>query len=288
MAVKKRGLGRGLDALLGGVDQGDTEAVPEGELRDLALAAIGPGRYQPRTEMDSDALEALAQSIRTQGVVQPIVVRPLAADRFEIIAGERRWRASKLAGLETIPALVRDVSDRVAMAVALIENIQRESLNPLEEAAALRRLIDECEMTHQQCAEAVGRSRAAVSNLLRLMDLNPDVQELINRGELEMGHGRALLGLEGRRQSEFARQVVERGLNVRQTEALVRAAEHDNGSAPRRDDEMSNIAVVERENVLADRLGARVSIRHHARGHGTVVIRYRDLDDLDSLLARIR
>ncbi len=288
MAVKRRGLGRGLDALLGGIEADSASDVPEGELRELALTDIEPGRYQPRTEIDPEALEALAASIRAQGVVQPIVVRPIAADRFEIIAGERRWRASRLAGLEQIPALVRDVPDRVAMAVALIENIQRESLNPLEEAAALRRLIEECEMTHQQCADAVGRSRAAVTNLLRLLELNSDVRELINRGELEMGHGRALLGLDGPRQSELAMQVVERGLNVRQTEALVRAAERDGDTGRRTRARTPDSAVTERESALADRLGAPVSIRHHSRGHGTVTIRYRDLTDLDSLLARIR
>lgn len=287
MAVKKRGLGRGLDALLGSVDPEEAQGGTEGGLRELPVDAIHPGKYQPRTAIDPEALEALAQSIRTQGVVQPIVVRPAGDERFELIAGERRWRASRLAGLSVIPALVRDVPDRVAMAVALIENIQRENLNPLEEAAALRRLIDECEMTHQQCAEAVGRSRASVSNLLRLMELSPDVQELVNRGELDMGHARALLALDGERQSEVARQVVERGLNVRQTEALVRSAERSSEQARQSRSHEPSPAMQARESALAERLGANVSIRHNNRGNGTVVIRYNNLRDLDKLLARI-
>lgn len=286
MAVKKRGLGRGLDALLGSADSETVQEDAEGGLRELSVEAIHPGKYQPRTVIDPEALEALAQSIRTQGVVQPIVVRPAGNERFELIAGERRWRASRLAGLSVIPALVRDVPDRVAMAVALIENIQRENLNPLEEAAALRRLIDECEMTHQQCAEAVGRSRASVSNLLRLMELNPDVQELVNRGELDMGHARALLALEGERQSDVARQVVEHGLNVRQTEALVRSAERSEEARKPRASQ-SSPAMQARESALAERLGVNVSIRHNNRGNGTVVIRYNNLRDLDKLLARI-
>ena len=287
VAVKKRGLGRGLDALLGSVDPDAAHGEVGDSLRELPVEAIQPGKYQPRTAIDPEALEALAQSIRTQGVVQPIVVRPAAEGRYELIAGERRWRASRLAGLSAIPALVRDVPDRVAMAVALIENIQRENLNPLEEAAALGRLIDECQMTHQQCAEAVGRSRASVSNLLRLMELNADVQELVNRGELDMGHARALLALEGERQSEAARQVVERGLNVRQTEALVKSAQRAPVQRPNRQQE-ADAAVQARESALAERLGARVRIRRNSGGSGTVVIRYNNLGDLDKLLARIQ
>lgn len=286
VAVKKRGLGRGLDALLGSVDPDAAHGEAGDSLRELPVEAIQPGKYQPRTVIDPEALEALAQSIRTQGVVQPIVVRPAAEGRYELIAGERRWRASRLAGLSVIPALVRDVPDRVAMAVALIENIQRENLNPLEEAAALGRLIDECQMTHQQCAEAVGRSRASVSNLLRLMELNADVQELVNRGELDMGHARALLALEGERQSEAARRVVERGLNVRQTEALVKSAERAPVQRPKRPE--ADAAVQARESALAERLGARVRIRRNSGGSGTVVIRYNNLGDLDKLLARIQ
>lgn len=289
MAVKRRGLGRGLDALLGSVAEGDEEQAVADSLEEVGLDEITPGRYQPRSDIDPEALEALAQSIRTQGVVQPIVVRPHpeATDvlHYELIAGERRWRAARIAGLERIPALIREVPDRIAMAVGLIENIQRENLNPLEEAMALRRLIDECEMTHQACAEAVGRSRASVSNLLRLMELNEDVREFVRRGDLEMGHARALLGLEGEIQSTVARQVADRGLSVRQTEAQVRSAQQGKKSNTR-GSKAQDPRLASREENLSQRITAPVSIQGNARGGGKLVIRYRNLSELDKLLER--
>ena len=226
MAAKKRGLGRGLDALLGShvteTMNVDTSKVDHRELRDVPVDLIQRGKYQPRRDMDPDALQELADSIKAQGVMQPIVLRPIGENRFEIVAGERRWRATQLAGLDTIPALVRDVTDEAAIAMALIENIQREDLNPIEEAMALQRLQQEFELTQQQVAEAVGKSRSTVTNLLRLMTLREDVRTLLEHGDLEMGHGKALLGLPLEDQSAAARSVVARGMSVRQTEVLVR------------------------------------------------------------------
>lgn len=290
MAVKRRGLGRGLDALLSS-EAGEEEAAGgEESLQELALEVIAPGRYQPRTDMDPEALEALAQSIRTQGIVQPIVVRPHpeASDsvQYELIAGERRWRAAGIAGLETIPALIRSVPDRVVMAVGLIENIQREGLNPLEEGQALRRLIDDCHMTHQACAEAVGRSRAAVSNLLRLLELNEEVREFVRRGDLEMGHARALLTLEGEAQSRVARQVVDRGLTVRKTEALVRAEQKGENVGKSRSTSQRDARLTEREENLSQSLNTTVSIQGSPKAGGKVVIRYANLSELDKLLDR--
>ncbi|MEE4463549.1 ParB/RepB/Spo0J family partition protein, partial [Azotobacter chroococcum] len=228
MAIKKRGLGRGLDALLGGtggvaaLQKEVGQPVDGHELQHLPLELIQRGKYQPRRDMDPVALEELAQSILAQGVMQPIVVRPVDGQRYEIIAGERRWRASQQAGLEKIPAIVREVPDEAAIAMALIENIQRENLNPIEEAIALQRLQQEFQLTQQQVADAVGKSRVSISNLLRLISLPEEIKTLLSRGDLEMGHARALLGLPAERQVEGARHVVARGLTVRQTEALVR------------------------------------------------------------------
>lgn len=284
MAQKKRGLGRGLESLL---SKDLDEAAAQGTLMEVALDDLSPGRYQPRRDMGADALEALAQSIRTQGVVQPLVVRQNDAATgasYEIIAGERRWRASRLAGLASVPAIVRDMPDEAAMAVALIENIQREDLNPLEESAALKRLIEECGMTHAACAEAVGRSRASVSNLLRLADLNADVGDYLRDGRIEMGHARALLALSGESQSQAAQQVVARSLTVRQTEALVRrtlSGETEDSGAARRD-----AGIVRLESSLAERLGAGVKIEADRRGGGRVIIRYRNSEQLDSLVNR--
>ena len=289
MSVKKRGLGRGLDALLGGAapaPRGDSAAAaPENELRHLGLDLVQRGKYQPRKDMHPEALEELAASIRAQGVVQPIVVRPIGGGRFEIIAGERRWRASQLAGRDTIPAVVRDVPDEIAVAMALIENIQRENLNPMEEATALQRLIDEFGMTHQQVAEAVGRSRAAVTNLLRLLTLNPDVALLLEHGDLEMGHARALLGLAGEKQSEAARTVVARGLSVRETENLVRRLQSEKPKAPPRapDPDIRRL-----QESLSERLGAAVRIDHGNKGKGKLVIAYNSLDELDGILGHIK
>jgi len=282
MTIKRRGLGRGLDALLG-ADQ--PELTAEGELRELPLEQIQRGRYQPRDHIEPQALAELADSIRAQGVVQPIIVRPIAKDRFEIIAGERRWRAAQIAELRKIPCVVRDVEDRQALAMALIENIQREDLSPLEEARSLDRLRQEFELTHHDVAEAVGRSRASVSNLLRLLELNKEVREFLEGGKLEMGHARALLGLGGSEQTEAAAQVVQRQLNVRQTEALVRDWSKRPAAlpvAPRPDPNISRL-----EQDLAERLGAKVVVQDRG-GKGKLVIQYHSLEELDGILARIR
>ncbi|MDR6234438.1 ParB/RepB/Spo0J family partition protein [Pseudomonas oryzihabitans] len=290
MAVKKRGLGRGLDALLGGASvkvlQEQAAATPVSELQSLPVDIIQRGKYQPRRHMDPVALEELANSIRVQGLMQPIVVRAIGEGRYEIIAGERRWRASQQAGLERIPALVRDVPDQVAIALALIENIQRQNLNPLEEAMALQRLQDEFELTQAQVAEAVGKSRSGVTNLLRLLALAEEAKELLAKGELEMGHARALLGLPKARQAEGARHVVARGLTVRQTEALVRqwlSGAESSERVPVVDPDISRL-----EQRLAERLGANVQIRHGEKGKGQLVIRYTSLDELQGVLAHIR
>jgi ParB family chromosome partitioning protein len=291
MAAKKRGLGeRGLGALLANsrVNLEQTPASQDGELRDIALDLIQRGRYQPRRDMDPTALQELADSIRQQGVMQPVVVRPLATERFELIAGERRWRAAQMAGLESIPAIIRDVSDEAAIAMALIENIQRENLNPIEEAFALQRLQDEFGLTQAQVAEAVGKSRTTITNLLRLIGLSEDVRLMLEHGDLEMGHGRAMLTLAPEQQMQVARQVVARSLSVRQTEALVRQLQQekpDNGKAtkPRID---PNIRALQDD--LAERLGARVAINHGQRGKGKLVIEYSSLDELDGILGHIK
>jgi len=287
-APKRPRLGRGLDALLGG-PVGDLErpAPAAGDsLRQMPVEQLQRGRYQPRTRMDQDALEELAASIRAQGVVQPIVVRPIAADSYEIVAGERRWRAAQLAGLATVPVVVRDLPDEAAIAVALIENIQRQDLNPVDEAHAFQRLTGEFGLTHQQIAESVGRSRASVTNTLRLLSLNKDVLEALADGRLEMGHGRALLGADGRRQSDLAATVMARGLSVRETEQLVRRALETPAKKAGRRPSDPDVARLEKE--LSDRLGARVSIRAGKGGHGSLVIEYHSLDELDGILGRIR
>ena len=283
MTKKQQRLGRGLDALLSAYE---TPAEKD-ELRQIPIDQLQRGKYQPRTHMNAEALEELAASIKAQGVVQPIVARPLSAGNYEIIAGERRWRAAQLAGLETVPAVVRQIPDEAAIAIALIENIQRENLNPVEEANAFTRLIDEFHMTHQQVAEAVGRSRAAVSNLLRLLTLNGDVRELLENGKMDMGHARALLALEGMDQSQTAHQVVDKGLSVRETEQLVRRlltrpAGHK--SSGRRMDPDTR-ALAQR---LSEKLGTKVRFQHNAKGKGRVVIEYNSLDELDGILAHIR
>jgi len=290
MAAKKRGLGRGLDALLGGTSvaalQEEAAEADSRELQHLPLDLIQRGKYQPRRDMDPTALEELAQSIRAQGVLQPIVVRPIGAGRFEIVAGERRWRASQQAGLERIPAMVRDLPDEAAIAMALIENIQREDLNPIEEAVALQRLQQEFQLTQQQVAEAVGKSRVTITNLLRLIALPEEIKILLSHGDLEMGHARALLGLPGEQQTEGARHVVARGLTVRQTEALVRQwlNSKDKPVEPvKADPDISRL-----EQRLAERLGSPVQIKHGQKGKGQLVIRYNSLDELQGVLAHIR
>jgi ParB family chromosome partitioning protein len=308
MATKRPSLGRGLEALLGTssarqapttTTEGDTGTAAPAASRDEELARIPVdllqrGRYQPRLDMRPESLQELADSIRAQGVVQPIVVRPLAAQRtgeplrYEIIAGERRWRAAQMAGLHDMPAVIRRVPDEAAVAMSLIENIQRENLNPLEEARALDRLIREFEMTHQAAADAVGRSRAAVSNLLRLLELADEVKTLVESRQLEMGHARALLALPAaRQQAEVALLVAKKGLSVRETEALVRrlstrqppAAEPET----RRDPDIARL-----EQNLTDKLGARVQLQQGAKGRGRLVIAYNSLDELDGILAHIR
>jgi ParB family chromosome partitioning protein len=284
MTKKPPRLGRGLDALLGAAYDAHVEKE---ELKQLPVDLLQRGKYQPRTNMNPEALQELAASIKAQGVVQPIVVRPLPSGNYEIVAGERRWRASQLAGLETVPAVVRKVPDEAAIAIALIENIQRENLNPVEEANALQRLIDEFRMTHQQVAEAVGRSRAAVTNLLRLLTLNTDVREMLEKGRMDMGHARALLALEGGVQSKTARQVVEKKLSVRETENLVRRlTEKPAGKKSARASVDPDIRALQTK--LSDKLGAKVHISHGRKGAGRLTIDYDSLDQLDGILARIR
>ncbi|MDX1251642.1 MAG: ParB/RepB/Spo0J family partition protein [Gammaproteobacteria bacterium] len=289
MTTKKRGLGRGLNALLGASQAAMASEERSEELRNLPVDLIQRGKYQPRVDMHPDSLEDLASSIRAQGVVQPIVVRPLAAPgRYEIIAGERRWRAAQLAGLQEIPAVVRDVPDQAAIAMALIENIQRENLNPIEEASALQRLIDEFALTHQQAAEAVGRSRAAVSNLLRLLELPGEVRRMLEHGDLEMGHARALLGLSGTIQGEAARQVVAKGLSVRETEQLVRRLLAGPPSGKPAASKAVDPDIRRLQEDLAEKIGAKVDVQQGARGTGKLVIHYNSLDELDGILAHIK
>lgn len=290
MAIKKKGLGRGLDALLGGASvtamQEQATTADQRELQHLPLELIQRGKYQPRRDMDPEALEELARSIQAQGVMQPIVVRPIGDNRYEIIAGERRWRASQQAGLEKIPAMVREVPDEAAIAMALIENIQREDLNPIEEAVALQRLQQEFQLTQQQVADAVGKSRVTISNLLRLIALPEEIKTLLAHGDLEMGHARALLGLPAERQVEGARHVVARGLTVRQTEALVRQWLNEKerpASVASADPDIERL-----EQRLAERLGSPVQIRHGQKGKGQLIIRYSSLDELQGVLAHIR
>lgn len=286
MATKKRGLGRGLDALLADVQQAETD-VSNDSLQHFPLDQLQPGKYQPRIDMSQESLEELADSIRAQGLVQPIVVRPVGDGRYEIIAGERRWRASRLAGLTTVPVLVKDVSDRSAIAMALIENIQRENLNPMEEANALHRLREEFEMTHQQAAEAVGKSRAAVTNLLRLRNLHDSVKRLVENCDLEMGHARALLAIEGEAQAEAAQQVVEKGLSVRETEQLVRRLLKPNKSADKQF-ARAQAEVSELTEQLQEKLGQQASVKHLSSGKGRVVIQYSNVTELKKLLSRIK
>ncbi|MGE0384404.1 MAG: ParB/RepB/Spo0J family partition protein [Gammaproteobacteria bacterium] len=291
MSAKKRGLGRGLDALLG-TPAGPAAVVPTAvpAVPDrLPLDQLRPGRYQPRHGMDPEALESLAASIRAQGIVQPIVVRPLASGAgFEIIAGERRWRAARIAGLAEVPVIVRRIDDEAALSMALIENIQREDLNPLDEAHALQRLTAEFGMTHEQAAEAVGRSRAAVSNLLRLLELDPEVRTHLAERRLEMGHARALLPLDAPGQRSAAAAVVEQGLSVRATEALVRRMLAGPPAPPARTAPARDPDIERLQSDLADRIGARVEIRHARSGAGSLVVHYHSLDELDGILARIK
>jgi len=285
MVSKKRGLGRGLDALLGDVNQDENNL--NDSLQHFPLDMIQPGKYQPRMDMSQESLEELADSIRSQGLVQPIVVRPIDGGHYEIIAGERRWRASKLAGLESVPVLIKDVSDRNAIAMALIENIQRENLNPMEEANALHRLREEFELTHQQTAEAVGKSRATISNLLRLRNLNDDVKKLLENCDLEMGHARTLLALEGESQSQAALQIVKKGLSVRETEQLIRRLLKPS-TADKQEVPQPSLEEIERiEQRIADKLGKGFSIKHRPNGKGKLVFDYSNVDELKRLIKQI-
>ncbi len=301
MTSKKRGLGRGLDALLGAntgtgasavqpgqpaISGADTVTAERSELKQLPVDLIQRGKYQPRRDIEPEGVAELADSIRAQGVMQPIVVRPVPGDRYEIIAGERRWRATQLAGLDVIPAVIRDVPDEAAIAMSLIENIQREDLNPIEEAMALQRLQQEFELTQQEVAAAVGKSRSTVTNLLRLMTLHEDVRRLLEHGDLEMGHARALLGLPAAEQSEAARTVVARGLSVRQTEALVRRLQSAGDKPAVPVDVDPNIRRLQDD--LSERLGTRVAITDNGRGKGKLVLSYNSLDELDGILSHIK
>lgn len=277
--IKPKGLGRGLDVLLG------VEKAPRDALATLPVSRIRPGKYQPRTRMDQQALAELASSIKSQGLMQPLVVRPVDADRYELIAGERRWRAAQMAGLEQVPALVREVPDEAALAMSLIENIQRENLNPMEEAAGVQRLIEEFRMTHEQAADAVGRSRSATTNLLRLLKLAKPVQSMVMEGVLEMGHARALVALDGARQLEAASRIAARALSVRETERLV--AEMLQGlSGKRRPKVDRDLARLEEE--VSERLGTTVEIRPGKKGSGKLLLYYSSLDHLDQLLAKLK
>jgi ParB family chromosome partitioning protein len=301
MSIKKKGLGKGLNALLGATMNAPKVQIREQKesaskdatdpnapvLRYVAIDALVPGPFQPRQHILQEGLEQLSESIRTQGIVQPIVVRQ-RGDKYEIVAGERRFRAAQLVGLTTVPAIVRQIPDEAAMIMALIENIQREDLSPMEEATALKRLADNLQLTHLQIAEAVGKSRASVTNTLRLLTLNPDVQLLLDKRQIEMGHARALLGLKGEMQSQIAQKVFAQGLSVRETERLVNQMQEGEPTeqASRAVTVDPNIRRLEDE--LADKLGANVAIRHGSKGRGMVVIRYHDVDELEGILAHFK
>ncbi|HNE25626.1 MAG TPA: ParB/RepB/Spo0J family partition protein [Pseudomonadales bacterium] len=319
MNVKKKKLGKGLDALLGSAlkktqpeEHASTESIAaaiaaaptialadktpkDGQLVKLPVEWLQRGKYQPRRDIDQEALQELANSIKAQGVMQPIVVRPVSnaekpAVRYEIIAGERRWRATQLAGLDTIPAVVREVGDDAAIAMALIENIQRENLNPIEEAVALQRLKDQFELTHQEVADAVGKSRVTVTNLLRLMSLTDEVRRMLERGDLEMGHARALLGLAENAQRDAAKSVADKGLSVRQTEALVRNMQQQpeaNKTGKNAEPEL-NPDIRRLQTDLSEKIGVPVQVLHSNKGSGKLVLRYNSLDELDGILAHIR
>jgi ParB family chromosome partitioning protein len=276
MSTKKRGLGRGLDVLLSSASTVNEEAGDA--LRELAIDVLQAGKHQPRRHFDAAALESLTESIRAQGVVQPIIVRAAGGDRYEIVAGERRWRAAREAGLKTVPVVIKTLDERGAMAVALVENIQRADLNPLEEAEALHKLIKDCGLTHEKTAEAIGRSRAHVSNLLRLTELNDDVQLLVRNGHLSLGHAKVLLGASGPRQSSLAKMVVERQLSVRQTEALVQA-----DTPPRRAPASSAPAL---DKSLSERIGLPVRVQRTEAGKGRLTVSFRNEDELKQLLSR--
>ncbi len=297
MAPKNKGLGRGLDALLATsksvadkqalIDQDKDLAESNNELKKIPIEFLQPGKYQPRKDMGDEALEELAASIKAQGIIQPIVVRQIDNDKFEIIAGERRWRAAQIAKLDVVPCLVKNVPDDAAVAIALIENIQREDLNAMEEAQALDRLMVEFNLTHQQVADAVGKSRTTVSNLLRLNGLETSVKTLLEHGDIEMGHARALLAVDGEIQASLAKQVADQGMTVRQTEALVKKVQTNQIDQEQKPVTKVDPDVARLQNHLSDTLGTHVKIDHNAKGKGKVVISFNDLDQLDGILSKI-
>jgi ParB family chromosome partitioning protein len=290
MSIKKRGLSRGLDALLGDVSIAKTDIAPPSSpshaLQKLPVEFLQRGKYQPRRDINPEKLQELADSIKAQGVIQPVVVRQLESEKYEIVAGERRWRAAQLAGLHEVPVVVKEIDDRTAMAVALIENIQREDLNPLEEAEALARLLDEFEMTHQQIADAVGKSRTTVTNLLRLLDLQPEVKKLLLNKHIEMGHARALLGLEGQKQVAAAYKIDKEGLTVRAAERLVR--ELQSPAVKTEKAKLIDRDTLRLQEDLTSRLGAKVSIDHKKNGAGKLIIAYSSLEELDGIIGQIK
>lgn len=286
MKTKKRGLGRGLEALLG-----DVEIKPESEhfssMQKLPLELMQRGKYQPRRRMNPERLQELADSISAQGLVQPVVVRKIGSDRYEIIAGERRWQAAQLAGLAEIPVVIRDVKDQAAMAMSLVENIQREDLNPLEEAEALQRLLKEFKMTHQQVADAVGKSRATVTNLLRLLDLQPEVKKLLDEAVIEMGHARALLALNGSQQCGAALKVAAKGMTVRATEELVKVFLTGSNEGALKRTIKIDPDILRLQEDISNKIGLKVAIQHQVKGNGKVVIQYTSLDELEGLLVHL-
>lgn len=305
MAAKKRGLGKGLDALIGGAKASQAKSVAavevskedqapkveqspkDGELRKLPIEFLQRGKYQPRRDMDQTALEELAASIKAQGLMQPIVVRPISKEKYEIIAGERRWRATQIAGLDVIPCLVRHIPDEAAIAMSLIENIQREDLNAMEEALALARLQQEFELTHQQIADAVGKSRATVSNLLRLMNLREEVQKMLEHGDLELGHAKAILALESSQQVNAANIVVSKGMSVRQTEELVRKLQQTESKTALPKGSIDP-DIQKLQDQLSEKVGVPVQLQHSSSGKGKLVLKYNNLDELDGILNHIK
>ncbi len=283
MAIKKPALGRGLDILLSSSSKGINK---DSVLKKLPVEKIQKGKYQPRTSIDPDALQDLAESIKAQGLVQPVVVRRLSAGGYELIAGERRWRASQIAGLHDIPAIIRDIPDQAAAAMSLIENIQREDLNPLEEAVAMSRLIAEFGLTHQQTAESVGRSRTAVTNLLRLIELEDDTKALLDTRQLDMGHARALLALKGKEQISTAMNIAKKGMSVRETERLIKKILASD-SAISKKPVVKALEVKKLEESLSQKLGAKVAIQYNTKGKGKLVVEYNNLDELDGILEHI-
>jgi len=284
MTTRHKGLGRGLDALLGGAPRSRGEE----ELAQLPVGVLRPGKYQPRTRMDEASLAELADSIRSRGVIQPIVVRPVGDSQYEILAGERRWRAARIANLERIPAVIREVPDEAALGIGLIENIQREDLNPIEEASGLKRLVDEFKLTHEEVARAIGRSRASVTNLLRLLELAPAVQAMVQDGAIDMGHARALLALSKSRQVELAQEIAEKGLSVRETERRVQAAHAAPKGAASASPAKLDADARRLQEELSETLGAMVRFKPRQGGKGSIVIDYASLDELDGLLTKLK